>query len=104
MLNNKGQAIVIFAILLPVILLIVTYIYDVSNMGYEKNKLNGISKIIKDNPREDSCVIALKNDKDVLCEQNSNIVTLKKRVKSIFGKIAKKDYYEIKITINLGDV
>ena len=44
-LNNKGQSLVMFICLLPILLLIVLAIVDVSRMVIEKNKLNNINNI-----------------------------------------------------------
>ena len=44
-LNNKGQSLVMFICLLPILLLIVLAIVDVSRMVIEKNKLNNINYI-----------------------------------------------------------
>ena len=44
-LNNKGQSLVMFICLLPILLLIVLAIVDVSGMVIEKNKLNNINYI-----------------------------------------------------------
>ncbi len=104
MLNNKGQSIVVFALVLPFLLLMVAYVYDVVSMNYYKSKVNGIARVIKDNNGVQACLIAQKNDSDIICEENTNSIILKKRVKAIFGRISKRDYYEINVTINLGDV
>ena len=104
MLNNKGQSIVIFVLALPIILLFISYVYDIVNVNYYRNKLDGISKIIKDNNGEDACLTAKKNDKDIICNTYSDKVILIKKIKTVFGKIARKDYYELKVTINIEDV
>ena len=46
-LNNKGQSLVMFICLLPILLLIVLAIVDVSRMVIEKNKLNNINVVVE---------------------------------------------------------
>ena len=38
-LNNKGQSLVMFIIIIPIFLLIITLVYDVGTAIYEKNRL-----------------------------------------------------------------
>ena len=42
-LNNKGQSLVMFILIIPIFLLIMTLVYDVGNAIYEKNKLSNVS-------------------------------------------------------------
>ena len=39
-LNNRGQSLVMFVVIIPIFLLIITLIYDVGNAIYEKNSLS----------------------------------------------------------------
>ena len=98
-LNNKGQSIIAFALLLPLILLVVAYIYDISNMNYEKNRINGIAEMIKDTNSEDVCDLVYKNDKNIECTIDSEKITLKKEIKSVLSKILGNKTYQISITI-----
>ena len=108
MLNNEGQAIVIFIILLPVFLMFITYIFDVVSINYEQNKLNNIAitideGLIQKTIEEDNvCDLVKKNDKNISCTIKHNdekvIVELSKRVKGLFIKIIKDDY-NIKATV-----
>ena len=104
MVNNKGQSIVIFVLVLPLLILFISYVFDVSNVQYERNKLNSIASVVKDSKSDNKCDIAVKNDKDLICTSDGNKITLKKRIKSIFGKILNKDYYDISVTIELGEM
>ena len=97
--NNKGQSIVIFVIMLPIIMLAVAYFYDVSKMNYEKNRLNSIALLAKDSSDTDSCDIVKQNDKDIDCIINDNKITLKKEINSIFGIVIGKEKYKISVTI-----
>lgn len=104
MLNNKGQSIVIFAIILPLLLLFITYVYDVSSVQYEKNRINSIAEIAKNSVSEDKCSIVEKNDNKITCTKEGTKIILSKRIKSIFGRILNKTYYDISVTIELGEM
>ena len=36
-LNNKGQSLVLFVVIMPIILLMFVLVYDIGNAMYEKN-------------------------------------------------------------------
>jgi len=38
-LNNKGQSLVMFVMIIPIFMLLITLVYDVGNALYEKNSL-----------------------------------------------------------------
>ena len=42
-LNNKGQSLVMFVLIIPIILLLLVLIYDVAGALYEKNRLSNTS-------------------------------------------------------------
>lgn len=42
-LNNKGQSLVMFIIFMPVLLLMLTLVYDIGNGLYEKEKLSNVN-------------------------------------------------------------
>ena len=46
MLNNKGQSLVIFVICLPLLLLFLTYIFDIVSVKYEKRKITNLANNI----------------------------------------------------------
>ena len=39
-INNKGQSLVMFVLIIPIFLLILTLVYDVGNAIYEKDRLS----------------------------------------------------------------
>ena len=47
-LNNKGQSLVMFIIVIPIFLVILTLVYDVGNAIYEKNNLSNTSYMVID--------------------------------------------------------
>ena len=42
-LNNKGQSLVMFIIFMPVLLLMLTLVYDIDNGLYEKEKISNVN-------------------------------------------------------------
>lgn len=104
-MNNKGQTLVIFVLLLPLFVLLLAFITDTSIMFFEKNRLDNTSRMIinyKMNHIEmnDKKVreYIKKNDKEIKVEKlkmDDKKVVLKtsKKINSVFGKIIGKDYY-----------
>lgn len=99
-LNNKGQSLIMFIIIFPIFLFIITLIYDVGNAIYEKNSLSNINYIVVeyallniDTIREEDIVDLInENDNDVndisiMIINNSVDITLEKDIKGVFGKI-----------------
>ncbi|MGM9879519.1 MAG: TadE family protein [Bacilli bacterium] len=89
-LKNKGQALVEFVIILPIVLMIIFVIIDFSNIFYQKNHLEGITNDIvtlKENGKSNSYIENIVNDKDVKVSFASSSDTLKiktsKKVKLI---------------------
>ena len=99
MLNNKGQSLVIFVIVLPILLLFISYVFDVITINYERNRLNNIAVQIKDNVNtltDDEIVILVnKNDKKIDVDIKENEIKLSKKTKGVFNKITKQEYYNI---------
>lgn len=42
-LNNKGQSLVMFIIFMPILLLMLTLVYDIGNGLYEKEKISNVN-------------------------------------------------------------
>ena len=107
MLNNKGQSLVIFVLILPVLIVFIGYSFDVLNTNYEKNKLENLSLMLKENLDEDITdneikELVNKNDANIVVsitrDESKVEIQLSKRIKSMFGKIIGKEYYDIKVT------
>ena len=106
-LNNKGQSLVMFICLLPILLLIVLAIVDDSRMVIEKNKLNNINYIAisyYSNHKEDDDVteriisLVKRNDEDIInvrINKDKNTIYLDKKIDSTMGKIIGISEYEI---------
>lgn len=105
-MNNKGQSLVIFILVLPLFFTIVFCIKDLFTVRYEKNKLRSLAQtsilyVMKDNKSyEDVRRFINSNDKDIdiLIVSNTSI-TLRKDVPSVFSNIVRKNY-SVKITMN----
>lgn len=104
MLNNKGQVLVIFVILLPIFLIIITGLVDIGLLSYNKKKLDSNTydavEYYLDNC-EDTNVInntkALLNknlkDIDINIDDNNDTVKIKveKEYNSIYSVIRNKE-------------
>lgn len=103
-MNNKGQSLVIFIVIIPVIFIVFSFLSDYAYLVYSQNKYENISKdIIKSTLEEDKIRdlyqkngyevnnFKYKIDNDKIYIQNSY------EVKSIFGKIINLKYYNVSI-------
>lgn len=99
-LNNKGQSLVMFIIIIPIFLLIVTLVYDVGTAIYEKNRLlntnymvidYGLDNIDNVSERELTNLIQRNIDNlnyiSVDIEDNEIDIILGKDIKGIVGKM-----------------
>lgn len=95
-MNKKGQALVEFVIILPIIMMIIFVIIDFSNIFYQKNHLESITNDIvsfKENGKSDSYIknntlddikISYKQDGDSLIIKTSKDITLVTPFSSLF--------------------
>lgn len=99
-LNNKGQSLVMFILIIPIFLLIMTLVYDVGNAIYEKNKLSNLSYMtiqygldnIESIDENELISLIMKNVDNpklisVLIENGKIEIKLTKDVKGIIGKM-----------------
>lgn len=74
--NNKGQALVEFVLILPVILMILFIIIDFAHVYYERNHLesvlNDVIYMIKDNKSSEEIKSTLDKDINYVITDNSN--------------------------------
>ena len=104
-MNKKGQSLVIFVLILPVIALLIAFFIDSSLSIMERNKLEGIilsnmkealNKEIYDKEKIEN---AIKKNDDI--NVTVNIIEDKLEInansnkKSVFGKILNFDYYKL---------
>lgn len=108
-LNNKGQSLVIFILIIPIILLLFVLIYDVADAIYEKNRLSNTSYLAIEyaldniNSIDENSVVdyILKNSDNlnnisVIIEDGKVDIELGKNIKGFFGKSFNFDLVEIK--------
>ena len=107
-MNNKGQTLVIFVILLPLFLFVFAYIVDTALMLYEKNKLDDLNKMVIDykmyhveENKEKIKEYIKRNDKEVIIkklymDEKKVEIQLIKKIDAVFGKIIGLNTYEIK--------
>lgn len=103
MLNNKGQSLVLFVILIPVIIMLICFVVDISYLSNESNRLDNINKFVINkaftnvNELEEEI---LANDKDIIIKEikiddNTIKISLTKNVNSIFGGIVGIKEYKL---------
>lgn len=107
-MNNKGQTLVLFVLILPIIIFIMLLVIDVSNMFITKQELNNINKIVLnygldiiEEENIDSKLEELIN-KNVLNNEHTiridnGIIEIEIK-KNIQGIVTKKKIYEVKST------
>jgi len=103
-MNNKGQVLIVFLLIIPVLMLGAVYIIDNIYIAYNTNKLNEINSlvindaVINDLSAEEIREYIKKNDKDIevefiLISTDKIEIRLSKKIKSLFGiVVGKKDY------------
>lgn len=108
-LNNKGQTLVMFVLLIPLLVLVLVLVCDIGNLVCTKIEVSNINKLVIDSGLDEIdntyvkdklsnlIVINDKEIKDYTIEINKNMikVTLKKTAKSIFGGIIGLSGYEV---------
>ena len=99
-INNKGQSLVMFVLIIPIFLLILTLVYDVGNAIYEKDRLSNTNYLTIEYGLNNIDTVT-ENDLKNLIEQNtSNLkyiyitieenqieIKIEKDAKSIIGKM-----------------
>ena len=99
-LNNKGQSLVMFVIIIPIFCLILTLVYDVGSAIYEKNRLSNTSYMVIDygldnidTVNESGLIdIVMKNTNNlsyisVIIKDNIIEIKLSKEIKGVIGKL-----------------
>jgi len=111
-MNKKGQVLVFFVILIPVLVTIAAFAIDMGYNFYQSNKLHsinhmvlkyGLEHISRSDVRTKMIDLLYKNDKDIdsyelKIEDNNITLMTKKTVDSIFGKAINIKFYYIEAT------
>lgn len=107
-LNNKGQSLIMFIIIIPIFILIFTLIFDVGNAIYEKNRLSNTSYIVIDygldnisNISESELThLVMKNVENlsyisIIVDNESIEIKLSKSIKGVIGRMFGFDLVEV---------
>jgi len=99
MKNNRGQTIVVFVLFLPLLILFCAYVYDTVNANYEKNRIQNLANTAVNTEKDIDGVrnVIRKNDENITESDGKYKIELSKKVKSIFGKIVGRDYYDVRV-------
>ena len=105
MMNKRGQSLIMFVLVLPLIVMMLAFVIDSSLSIMEKNKLDGIitsnmEEALKNDIRDENKIKnAIKtNDKmDIIVSvvEDELRVIVKSNKKSVFGKFLKFSYYNL---------
>lgn len=107
-LNDKGQTLVLFVILIPIMLLIMVFVIDCGNAIAMKRKLDNVSKMVLDygvlhiddedldNEMIDLFELNINDaEVDVNIDENKISVSSSKYIKGVFGKIINVNGFRI---------
>lgn len=109
-LNNKGQTLVLFVMLLPIMLLLMILVFDVGKFIYSKQELNHISSMVvsygmehydEDDIENELVELVLLNCDDVRnvsvsASDDEVLVDIERMGDSIFGNIINIDMFEVR--------
>ena len=106
-LNNKGQSLVMFIVLIPIVLLVFTLVYDVGNAIYEKERLSNTNYMtieyaldnINNVNENDLIELIMKNNSNlssisVIIDNNVINIKISKNIREIIGKMFDFDLIE----------
>lgn len=112
MKSEKGQVLVCFLLILPLLILMGAFFLEIGNLYYQKAKLKSLGKdtinyLVRDLKNIDSnkekAILNLKKDCDcdINLTNNEDIINLKmiKNINTIFSKIVKREDYQAKINL-----
>lgn len=109
MINNKGQSIVVFVLIMPIIFLLIGILWEIGNQyvlesEYESEIKNAITYGLKTNNKEDlenklkiMLDKNLEGNKEISISDDKIKIHVSKKSNSIFKKILKKEF-EINLT------
>lgn len=108
-LNNKGQSLVLFIMIIPILLLIMVLVYDMGMLLYEKDRLaNTVNMIVdysldnKEVSDEEIRELINKNineEVDIKIDRNDNIIDIEviEKVDFIFSNLFDFDFTKLDI-------
>ena len=106
-MNNKGQTLIIFVILIAILILVAALVVDTGLMTFEKERYRGIIEngieeyFDTGNVEETEKIFSLndipKEEYTIIVQENQIEVSLNTSIEAIFGKIINIEEYEIKM-------
>lgn len=110
-LNNKGQTLVLFVLMVPIFIILFVFVIDIGNGWYEKIRLSNTCQMaisyglddIDNTSQDDLKELILKNDREVedvivSIEDNVIVIKLSKKINSIMGNVLGMDIMDITTT------
>ena len=105
-MKNRGQALVLFVLLLPIILLMFAFVIDIGLLSYSKKSINmkieeiiedGLSNNLSEREIHELLIKNIKNieNKNIIKKENGLQITLQIKLNPIFPNIVKQDKYEV---------
>ncbi len=105
-MNNKGQTLVLFVVLIPFILALFAFVIDSAYIVRKDTELKGIAtsslkSIMKDNKNYNDIKKVIKtNDSNIeIISLDDSSIHLTNKIEPIFGKIVGYDKYNIEISL-----
>lgn len=110
MFNNKGQSLILFIIILPILLLILVLVVDVGRVFVLKQELNNINEIVLDYGLDNmdkielidelNNLVLLNNDDidniDISFLDNKIYILLEEDVKGLFSSLVDISFFSVK--------
>ena len=107
MLNNKGQVLVLFLLILPIFLILLVLVIDIGNVTYEKQALNNICMLGIDYMESENDVDKIKafiklNDSDISnVEVGESNLVLGKRVDGLLSHVISIDFFDLSVSCRI---
>ena len=76
MLNNKGQSLVLFVLLIPIFVMIMASVIDVGNLISAKTEIDNINKIVIDYGLDNMNDTNVVNDMKLLAKENKKDINI----------------------------
>ena len=100
-MNNKGQSLIAFILILPVIFVFITGLWEIGNISYINSKIDeeikstlkyGLKHIEEDNIKEKIQTLLDKNiegQKEITIEENKILIKINYKYESFYSKLLK---------------
>ena len=102
-MNNKGQSLVLFVVILPLIFMFGVFVFDLSKAYSEKTRLDNIAydslykKISSNRTDAETRNLIYQNDKKIKIEKlTDEDICLSKEVEPLFGEVIDFDKYTLR--------